>query len=897
MTDKERPPGMPAELSGMIEMLTRLSQGDVSARISDVVDGPFGRLQSLVNEVAAHMEWVINFNHEMAIGIAEHYSTLNRIAEGDFTAKAPENAENELLVLLGQLINKQSAAFCEALERKTAAEAVAQGQLRFLETLLETIPNPIFYKDADCRYLGCNKAFADYVGFTRDELIGKKPHELWPPELADRYRQADLSLLAKPGLQTYEADIRYADGSLRSVIFNKASYGERDGSPAGLVGVILDITERKKAEEATRNACQQMSDIIEFLPDATFVIDREKRVIAWNRAIEELSGVKKETILGQGDYAYALPFYGERRPILIDLIDQDPEVVRRDYREVRVEGRTLFAETFIPNWHGEDGIYLWGTATPLFDSNGKLIGAIESIRNISEQKRVELDVKFRNILLTAEQDASLDGILVVDEQGKILSSNRRFKELMEIPDHLLAAHDDKPVLQWVTSRMADPESFLEKVRDLYNRKQETFRDEILLADGRTIDRFTVPLLDDVGHYYGRFWSFRDITEQKIAGETIRTAYQQMLDIVDFLPDATFVVDRDGRVVAWNRAIELLAGVAKEEMLGRGDHAYAIPFYNDHRPLLIDLLDQPEERLRRNYREIKRDGHTLFTEVFVPSFRDGGSRYFWATATPLFDQEGKPAGGIESIRDITEYKRAEEKRARLEAELQQVRMMEALMVRLGHDLRTPLTPLFVLFPLIRERVNNQELAGMVDICSKSVASMRRLVDRAQILVNLTGSRAATEKLPISLDSTVNRAIAELEDSMTEKKLRCVVEVAPRIIVQAVPDQLKELFGNLLHNAIRFSPEGGEIRITATQQLDTVTVAMRDEGIGLDADHLEKIFEEFFKADESRHDLDTPGLGLSICKRIVGNHQGRIWAESPGIGKGTTIWFTLNENSAG
>jgi signal transduction histidine kinase len=118
------------------------------------------------------------------------------------------------------------------------------------------------------------------------------------------------------------------------------------------------------------------------------------------------------------------------------------------------------------------------------------------------------------------------------------------------------------------------------------------------------------------------------------------------------------------------------------------------------------------------------------------------------------------------------------------------------------------------------------------------------------------------------------------------------------VQAVPDQLRELFANLIANTVRFSPEKGVIRITAEQQAATVTVAIHDDGIGIEAAHLERIFDEFFKADESRHDLDAAGLGLSICKRIVFNHHGRIWAESPGLGKGTTIRFTLNEQlSAG
>ena len=507
------------------------------------------------------------------------------------------------------------------------AEDANENQFRFQETLLNTIPSPIFFKDAGCRYLGCNKAFEAYVGISREELIGKTPHELWQKELADRYRQQDLSLLENPGLQVYESSVRYADDTLRDVIFNKATFSNSDGSTEGLVGVIIDITERKRAEETTKNAYQQLFDIVEFLPDATFVVDKDKRVIAWNRAIEQMTGIEKRDIVGKGDYAYAIPFYGE-----------------------------------------------------------------------------------------------------------------------------------------------------------------------------------------------------------------------------------------------------------------------------HRPLLIDLLDQEEERLRRNYKDIRQEGHTLFAEVFVSTFHNGESRCFWATATPLFDQEGNPAGGIESIRDITSYKQAEERRTLLESQLHHARMMETLMIRLGHDLRTPLTPLFALFPLISERIAGPALRRMVDICCKSAASVKKLVDRAQMLVRLSATIRTEELMCIPLVSAVERALADSSDSMAQNHVACRNEVAPSIVVRAVPDQLKELFANLISNAVRFSPKNGVIRITAEQLEETVTVAVHDDGIGLDPDHLESIFDEFFKADESRHDLDAPGLGLSICKRIVLNHNGRIWAESPGIGQGTTIKFTINEKGA-
>jgi len=552
--------------------------------------------------------------------------TLFGIIESEFLARLKELTMHLTLTLFGMvtLFTLFMVLLGRAMKR---VEDANENQVRFQQALINTIPNPIFFKDAACRYLGCNRAFETYVGLSRDELIGKKPHDLWPKELADSYLQQDLALLENPGMQVYEANVRHADGTLRDVIFNKATFEGSDGVVVGLVGVILDITERKAAEDATNNAYQQLSDIVEFLPDATFVVDKDKHVIAWNRAIEQMTGIEKREIMGKGNYAYAMPFYG-----------------------------------------------------------------------------------------------------------------------------------------------------------------------------------------------------------------------------------------------------------------------------DNRPLLIDLLDQKQERIRLNYMDIKQEGHTLFAEVLVPSFRNGESRYFWAAATPLFDKEGNQAGGIESIRDITEYKQAEEERSRMESQLHHARMMKNFMIRLGHDLRTPLTPLFVLFPLIRERLSDPELLRMLEICHKSATSMKKMVDKAKMLVSLSARIKTDELERIPLVSAVERAVADNIDGMAQKNVDCLNEVDPSVVVLAVPNQLKELFANVISNAVRFSPENGVIRIATEQQAGTTTVAIHDDGIGLGPDHLKHIFDEFFKADESRHDLDAPGLGLSICKRIVLNHHGRIWAESPGIGKGTTIKFTINEKAA-
>jgi PAS domain S-box-containing protein len=189
----------------------------------------------------------------------------------------------------------------------------------------------------------------------------------------------------------------------------------------------------------------------------------------------------------------------------------------------------------------------------------------------------------------------------------------------------------------------------------------------------------------------KVWSEQDISLLRAVAEVIIIAWarqrtdtqlqgalQQMHDMIEFLPDATLVIDAEGRVVAWNKAMEEMTGIPKEEILGQGDRAYALPFYGRRRPIMIDLVLQSDPEVERKYDFIQRQGSRLICETFVPLLRRGQGGHAWAVASPLLDQQGQVVGAIESIRDITRRKRAESERR---ASLQRARRHQAALVRL------------------------------------------------------------------------------------------------------------------------------------------------------------------------------------------------------------------------
>jgi len=184
----------------------------------------------------------------------------------------------------------------EDLEARVADRtAELSHQLHFQKQLIEAIPGPIFYTDAEGRYLGCNSAFEALIGLTSDQLLGKRPHDIAPQLLADQYREADLKLLEEAGTQIFESQVRYADGELRDVVFQKATFTLPDGSIGGLVGVILDITERKCMENGLRRAAK----VFESSAEGIVIADPDGLIIASNRAFTEITGYSEKEIIGK----------------------------------------------------------------------------------------------------------------------------------------------------------------------------------------------------------------------------------------------------------------------------------------------------------------------------------------------------------------------------------------------------------------------------------------------------------------------------------------------------------------------------------------------------------------------------------------------------------------------
>jgi diguanylate cyclase (GGDEF)-like protein/PAS domain S-box-containing protein len=263
------------------------------------------------------------------------------------------------------------AANADMEARVAARTAELSQQLHFQHQLIEAIPSPVFYKDAQSRYLGCNSAFAAFIGLSSaSEVIGKKPHDLAPAELADRYMASDRALLDQRGAQIYEAQVRYATGEMRDVMFHKATFTQPDGTVGGIVGVMLDISERKRMEDNLRQAATVFDNSAEGVTIAT----PDGSIIAVNRAFTEITGYAQSEVIG-------------KNPRMFQSGRHDKAFYREMWACIASNGR----------WQGEvwnrrksgETFPEWISITAVHDQQGRLTNYVATFSDITQQKNNE----------------------------------------------------------------------------------------------------------------------------------------------------------------------------------------------------------------------------------------------------------------------------------------------------------------------------------------------------------------------------------------------------------------------------------------------------------------------------------------------------------------------------
>src|SRR6266536_1419274 len=313
----------------------------------------------------------------------------------------------------------------------------------------------------------------------------------------------------------------------------------------------------------------------------------------------------------------------------------------QDFHAIAAHRQALAGEsvTYETEWKGRT---FASHVEPLRHSDGKIYGVIGVAFDVTDRKNIQNELEQSVSLLRATLDSTADGILVVDQDGNILTYNKKFIEMWRIPEHVAESRDDNRALAWVLDQLKDPERFIKKVKELYAQPESKSYDWLEFKDGRIFERYSQPQKIG-GKSVGRVWSFRDVTERRLMDMTLKRQARYF----DHIFDGVVVTDLDGKIVDWNPGAARMFGYSKEEAVGKTPALL-------HPPGDFELTGKMLSTMRKEGRWsgempfLRKDGSEGIAETLVVS---------------LGDEFGRPLAAIFVNRDITELKRLREETER------------------------------------------------------------------------------------------------------------------------------------------------------------------------------------------------------------------------------------------
>ncbi|PYQ36321.1 MAG: hypothetical protein DMF55_05215, partial [Acidobacteria bacterium] len=530
-----------------------------------------------------------------------------------------EEQENALRALSHQVEAQLELRRRLIQERKQADEALHEKDVS-VRVLVEQMPAVLWSVDRDLRFSSFMGAGLSGIGQQPGQFLGLTLYDYFGTNEPDFRPIAAHRKALAGGSVTYEVEWKG-----RTFAAHVEPLRHTDGTIKGVIGSALDITKQKATEKELEKSVSLLKATLDSTADGILAMDHDGKIVAHNKKFLEMWKIPEEMAAS-----------GNRDKLLEFVLDQvkDPggfvQLAMRSY--ARHEAQTLDVVEL------KDGRLLERYSGPQA-LGGKSVGKVLSFRDVTARRRADREIEESLSLLRATLEATTEGILVVNENGKIVNFNRKFTEMWRLPESVLVSRDDNQALAWVLDQLKDPEKFIKKVKELYSQPESKSYDWLEFKDGRIFERYSQPQKIG-GQTVGRVWSFRDVTDRRLMEMTMKRQAQTF----DHIFDGVIVTDLDGRIVDWNPGATRMFGYSKEEAVGKT-------------PALLQASGKNGDSTREMLRTMRREGRWTGEMPFVR--KNGSSGVADTVVVSLGDEYGRPLAAIFVNRDITELKRLQE----------------------------------------------------------------------------------------------------------------------------------------------------------------------------------------------------------------------------------------------
>jgi PAS domain S-box-containing protein len=620
------------------------------------------------------------------------------------------------------------------------------------------------------------------------------------------------------------------------------------GSAESKAAIAVETTFEQLIQERIRDLRENTNYISTLLDSligyAIISADFDGNIIAYNEGARQIYGYAPEEVVGKQsiDIFFPREFLeaGKLQQVVSDLIEK---------------GRFFYeGEKIRKNGEGFPAQILF---TLTKDKSGKVVGFIEMVEDLTERKQIEKQLLDNMTNFIKVVNSSADGIIVTSREGIVKFSNPAAELLFGKTSEELKG-----------TQFGFPVQSVDKTEIDIMRKTG----EPVVAEMRVVETVWY---DEMAYLA----SIRDVTERKKTEENTKRAAQQWRTTFDSISDFVSIHDRDFRIVRANRSLSNLFKMEPREVIGR--YCYEL-LHGSSGP----CSECPYIR-------------TMETKMpaTLESFHDGWGIYIEITTSPIFNEIGEVINCVHIVRDITERKKAQLARERLNYKLQvKVSELETFSYGIAHDLRSPLISVEGLIRFLREdMLKHDDDATMVQedirLLESAVRKMRDFLNGT--LVYSRAGQLVKRIKDVSFGKIVNAVLKELNTEIS--LIGATVSVADEFpSVYADESRITQVLTNLIQNSIKYRDKTVPLKIEIGYRLSECEIVffVCDNGLGIDESDVGKVFDLFYRGTAEG---EGSGIGLSIVKKIIEAHGGRIWVEQGQSGKGTTMCFTLPQQN--